>query len=448
MLLIGFVFAPGVLFLLLAVAWLTGWTPREKFVTGLTRIVYSGMVVACAALAMGMVRDGSAVVRASMGNWFEAGEYAFPLALVADWLSLPMAALTVILGGIVTAFSARYLHRDRGFFRFFLLLHLFTFGALLAFTASSYDLMLGGWELVGITSVLLIAFFDERREPVRNSIRVFATYRLADLGLLLAIFGLHYTMHTAEFADLATGHQTQATTIGLLLMVAAAGKSAQFPFFGWLPRAMEGPTPSSAIFYGAISVHLGAYLLLRSMPILEASPWASGAVLLIGAQTALIATLIHRVSTDAKTSLAYAAMAQLGIVFVEIALGYPKLALAHMLGHAAVRTLQFLRAPSMLHDYHRVHAAAGGHLGKTGLHYERILPEGVRAWLYRAGLERGYYDALADRLLVGPVTRLARWAAGFEPDVTPPNAVANVALKEAMGRVATVWPEAANRVES
>ena len=244
-----------------------------------------------------------------------------------------------------------------------------------------YDLLLGGWELVGITSVLLIAFFDERREPVRNSIRVFAAYRLADVGLLLAIFFIHYSPHSY-------------TTIGLLLLVAAAGKSAQFPFSGWLPRAMEGPTPSSAIFYGAISVHLGAYLLLRSSHIIDQSPWASAAIFFIGAQTALVATLVHRVSPDAKTSLAYAAMAQLGIVFVEISLGFPRLALAHIIGHAIVRTLQFLRAPSMLHDYHRVHAAAGGHLAKTGAVYERLVPQGLQVWLYRAGLERGYYDSL------------------------------------------------------
>lgn len=405
-LLTGMVAAPGITFLALSLVWLLGWTPPEKVVSRVTQVVYSGITLACGVLAWLLYSSGATSLKVELGDWFVAGEYRFPLTLLADWLSLPMAALTIVLVGIVTAFSARYLHRDRGFFRFFLLLHLFAFGALLAFTAGTYDLLLGGWELVGITSVLLIAFFDERREPVRNSIRVFAAYRLADLGLLLAIFFIHYSPHAY-------------TTIGLLLLVAAAGKSAQFPFSGWLPRAMEGPTPSSAIFYGAISVHLGAYLLLRSSHIIDQSPWASAAIFFIGAQTALVATLVHRVSPDAKTSLAYAAMAQLGIVFVEISLGFPRLALAHIIGHAIVRTLQFLRAPSMLHDYHRVHAAAGGHLAKTGAVYERLVPQGLQVWLYRAGLERGYYDSLLERYVIGPFLRFTRWLEKFEPEAVP-----------------------------
>ncbi len=208
---------------------------------------------------------------------------------------------------------------------------------------------------------------------------------------------------------------TTSTVIALLLLWGASGKSAQFPFSGWLPRAMEGPTPSSAIFYGAISVHLGAYLLLRAEPLFEASWIASAALILIGALTALLGTLSHRVVSDAKTGLAYATMTQLGVIFVEIGLRFPRLALAHLIGHAIVRTLQFLRAPSMLHDHHKVHAAAGGHLGKTGEHYEGVLPPGLRLVLYRIGLERGFYDAFADRFVVEPVLRLSRAFASLEP---------------------------------
>lgn len=426
--LVGIVSMPGIVFLGLALIWLLGWTPAEKFVARITATVYTLMVAASLWLGWSMYSTDTPVVRAAFGNWFQVGEYEFPLDLVADHLSLPLILLTTVLIGIVGSFSVRYLHRERGFFRFFLLMNLFAFGALLAFTAGTFDLLLGGWELVGLTSVLLIAYFDERREPVRNAIRVFATYRIADLGLLLAIFVMHKTTHSAEVHKIFTGdwpnQQTvgdvgTATLVGLLLLCAAAGKSAQIPFSGWLPRAMEGPTPSSAIFYGAISVHLGAYLLLRSEPLLEASTWAAAAVIAIGAGTALLGTLAHRVSSDAKTSLAYAAMAQVGIIFVETGLGFPKLALAHLCGHAAVRTLQFLRAPSMLHDFHRVHAAAGGHLDKTGTHYEGIVPESLRNWLYRVGLERGFYDAVLDRAVAGPVLRMSKWLASLEPRETP-----------------------------
>ena len=186
-----------------------------------------------------------------------------------------------------------------------------------------------------------------------------------------------------------------ATVVGLLLLLAACGKSAQVPFSGWLPRAMEGPTPSSAIFYGGISVHAGAYLLLRCQPILEASPIASAAVIVIGLASAIHGTMVARACSDVKTSLAYSSISQLGVIFVEIGLGLSWLALLHIVGHAMVRTLQFLRAPSMLHDYHTVHAAAGGHLAKTGSHFEAILPVRVQLWLYRLALDRGHHDNIS-----------------------------------------------------
>jgi len=415
---------PGAIFLLLALLWLAHEAPRERWVARLTAGVSLAECALAAAAGWVLYATPAHRLETPVAHWFDVGAYHFELSLFADGLSWPLMMLTVVLTGIVGVFSVRYVHRDRGFFRFFVLLHLFEFGALLVLSAASFDLLLAGWELVGLTSVLLIAFFDERREPVRNAGRVFAFYRVADLGLLVGIFLMHSFVQTARLGELFLGdwaHGTSrasgehAAAIGILLLVAAAGKSAQAPFSGWLPRAMEGPTPSSAIFYGAISVHLGAYLLLRARPLLEAAPVVAAATVAAGGVTAVLATLVHRASTDAKTSLAYAGMAQLGVIFLEIGLGFPRLALWHITGHAAVRTLQFLRAPSMLHDYHRVQAAAGGHLGRTGVHYEWLLPEGVRGWLYRAAIERGYYDALVDRLVSRPVLRLARWCERFEP---------------------------------
>ena len=210
----------------------------------------------------------------TFGNWFAVDDYHFPLVLMADRLSLPFMGLTVVLSGLIGQFSATYLHRERGFLRFFLLLHLFAFGSLLAFAAGSFDLLVAGWEMVGITSVLLIAFFQQRTAPVENGLRVFAVYRACDIGLLVGVFAMHHWAGTASFAA-GLPHLTgaQAVIVCLLLLLAAAGKAAQVPFSGWLPRAMEGPTPSSAIFYGAISIHAGAYLLLRVQPMLAQSGW-------------------------------------------------------------------------------------------------------------------------------------------------------------------------------
>lgn len=415
-LLCAIVLLPGLTFAALGVSWLLGWQPHERVVARLTALCYSLAAIATAWLWIGMVNAGQISLTVSLGHWFEVEQYGFPLILMVDRLSLPLVALSVLLVGVVGVFSVRYLHRDPGFHRFFLLLNLFGFGILLLFTVGSFDLLIGGWELVGLTSVLLIAFFQHRDEPVKNALRVFATYRTCDIGLLVGVVMIHHFAGSAEFSKLFTqtwpGAGTSlsgggATLVGFLLLLAAMGKAAQVPFSGWLPRAMEGPTPSSAIFYGSLSVHAGAYLLLRAQPILEASTLVKEIVIVVGLLTALHGTFVGRACADAKTSLAYASMTQLGIIFMEIGFGLTWLALLHICGHAVVRTLQFLRAPSMLHDFHRVHAAAGGHLGDTGAHYEQLLPETMQGWLYRLALDRGHHDTFLDRFIVAPVIRLA-----------------------------------------
>jgi NAD(P)H-quinone oxidoreductase subunit 5 len=424
-LLIAIVTIPGALFLLLGLIWLICGHLPEKAIARLTKLTYAVMTLMVTMLGWNMWKSDTASVHVFLGNWFTVGEYGFPLSFVVDRLSLPMVGMTVVLAGIVGSFSIRYLHRDPGFQRFFLLLHLFAFGALVIFTADSLDLLIGGWEIVGITSVLLIGFFQYRKEPVRNALRVFGTYRVADLCILIAVFLAHHWFGTASWGGMFSGewpghvnhlNGTAASVIAVLLVFAASGKSAQGPFCGWLARAMEGPTPSSAVFYGAISVHAGAYLLLRIEPLIRYSNIATGLVIFIGLTTAILSTLIHRTCADAKTSLAYASQTQLGIIFAEIGLGWTTLAILHIISHAMVRTMQFLRSPSMLSDYHRVKSAAGGHLEPTGDHYESLLPKPVQIMLYRIALGRGFYDALVDRFLIAPVKGLARLFALVEPE--------------------------------
>ena len=408
------VFLPGVLFAAFGLGWLLGWQPSERTVVHATASGLVAMTLAAFWLPLQMWARGQTQLQVSLGDWFSAQEYHFHLTLVADRLSLSLIALSCILIGVVGSFSKRYLHRDPGFLRFFLLLQLFAFGILLLFAAGSFDLLIGGWELVGLTSVLLIAFFQHRDDPVRNALRVFLAYRIADVGLLTGVALLHHFAGTADYEQLfatnaAALSATGALLIGLLFLFAAMGKAAQVPFSGWLPRAMEGPTPSSAIFYGALSVHAGAYLLLRAYPLFADSWLVCGAMMAIGLATAVHATMVGRACADVKTSLAYAAMAQVGVIFVEIGLGWHTLALLHICGHAAVRTLQFLRAPSMLHDHHRLQAAAGGHLGETGAHIEQILPAQLRQWMYRWAIERGHHDTVLERFVLLPVVALANF---------------------------------------
>ena len=407
-LLLGIVAVPGLSFFLLSIAWLAGWEPSERIVARITAISYTITAVLTITLIVMMAITGQSRVIADLGDWFTVHEYHFPLRLLADRLSLPFQLLGTILVGVVGRFSARYIHRDPGFFRFFLLLHLFGFGILLLFSAATFDVVIGGWELVGVTSVMLIAFFQHRDEPVKNALRAFATYRTCDIGLLVGVVLLHRQTGSADFQALTQIHGNEATLLGGFFLLAAMGKGAQVPFSGWLPRAMEGPTPSTAIFYGALSVHAGAYLLLRVQPLLQESRVAAGIVVAVGILTALHGTLAGRASADTKTGLAHAALTQLGLVFVELGLGWTTLALWHIMGHAAVRTLEFLRAPSMLHDYHHVHSAAGGELAASGEHYAKLLPESLRRWLYRLALDRGHLDTIVERFLIGPVLQLAR----------------------------------------
>jgi NAD(P)H-quinone oxidoreductase subunit 5 len=298
-----------------------------------------------------------------------------------------------------------------------------------ASAAGTIETLFTGWELVGLSSALLVAFFQERPAPARNGFRVWVVYRVSDAALLLAAILMHHLRSAGDF-DLMLGAKSwpegvtavpegEALLIGLLLLVAAAGKSALIPFSGWLPRAMEGPTPSSAVFYGALSVHLGAYLLLRVSPLLAASPLLAVIVIVWGLATAVYAYVAGSVQTDIKSALSFASLSQVGIIVAEIGVGafFPFMwyvALVHLLGHACLRTLQFVRAPTLLTDYRALENAIGGRLARGPGLFVRLVPAGLRTWLYRFGLERGYLDAGLNAFVVAPVVRLFRWCDRME----------------------------------
>jgi NAD(P)H-quinone oxidoreductase subunit 5 len=200
---------------------------------------------------------------------------------------------------------------------------------------------------------------------------------------------------------------TQSLWVGLLILLAAMGKSALIPFSGWLPRAMEGPTPSSAIFYGALSVHLGAYLLLRASPLLDQSPLLAVLVTIIGLATAAYAALVARVQTDIKSALSFASLTQVGLIVAEIGIGFRYLALVHLLGHACLRTLQFLRAPALLGDRQSLENALGRRLAPAAELSAAQIARSL-AW-YRWAFERGFLDQSLDRFVVEPVLGVFRW---------------------------------------
>lgn len=196
------------------------------------------------------------------GNPAEA-HFHFTLKFVFDRLSVPFVVMTFVLCGVISAFASRYLHRDDGFPRFFLFFAFFLTGMILSSAAGTIETLFFGWELVGLSSALLVAFFQDRRSPVQNGLRVWSIYRISDAAFLLAVLTLHHLSGSGDFAGLA-GQGTwpegdaivspgSALLVGMLLLFAAAGKSALIPFSGWLPRAMEGPTPSSGFLRSTFS---------------------------------------------------------------------------------------------------------------------------------------------------------------------------------------------------
>ena len=354
-----------------------------------------------------------------LGHFYKAGDYGFELVFLYDGLSAPVALLAALLLLATSRFSVHYLHREPGFLRFFLLMLTFGAGILLLVLGGTYDLLLAGWEIVGLTSVLLVGFFHERAGPARASLRVLVTYRICDIGLLLAAVSLHLSLHTTVFVELASRLRAPpadfpALAVGLLLLFAAMGKSAQFPVGGWLPRAMEGPTASSAVFYGGLSVHAGIYLLIRSAPILSQSPLVGLALVAVGTVTAVMATLSGHVSADAKTGIAYATISQVALMVVECGLGLYRVATLHLLAHALLRYYQFLRAPSALQDALARRAALGGVAGSHNAPRWRQLPVDLRRFLYRLAVERFEVEAALDRWGTRPVLALSRWLSELE----------------------------------
>ena len=409
--------SPAVLLLALGIPLLLGMKLSENVQAQLTKVsVIIGLISAIFILAL-MLMTGVRHVPIELGNWvsIEQEHFHFHLKFVFDRLSVPFVILSFVLCGTVGAFATVYLHRESGFRRFFLQYALFFLGMVVSSLAGTIETLFFGWELVGLSSALLVAYFHQRPGPVRNGQRVWTTYRIADAAFLIAAITLHHLTGAGDFDGLmGTGAWPEgvaaigpwpAMLVGLLLLLAAAGKSGMVPFSGWLPRAMEGPTPSSAVFYGALSIHLGTYLLLRVSPLLDVSLPLRVAVILLGLVSAAFGALAARVQTDVKNALAFASLTQVGIITVEIGLGLHYVALIHMIGHACLRTLQLLRAPSVLKDHQILEDAVGEHLTGDAVNPPQV-QSGFRLWLYRFAIQRGNLDACLDDWIVRPFTKM------------------------------------------
>lgn len=337
-------------------------------------------------------------------DWIALGHYSFKTRFIVDLLGATYAFLATALIGVILRFSRNYLHREEGYFRFIFLLATLMFGLIIVSFARSLDLLFIGWELVGTTSVLLISYFYDKPQPVVHATRAIISYRFCDMGILAASAYAHHYLHTTDFFFIPKllGHahgETALIIIGLFVIWGSLAKAGQLPMSSWLPAAMEGPTPSSAIFYGALSIHLGPFLLLRFYDYFKHFPVLLVVIGVIGGCSALYASFVGRTRSDAKTMLGYATISQVGIIYVEIALGFTHFALFHMVTHASMRTYQFLRSSSLIQDFFENPAVEHNVKIRRKLSFEKFFSQNFRQKFYVYALHGFHLDFFTHKFL-------------------------------------------------
>ncbi|HRH37700.1 MAG TPA: proton-conducting transporter membrane subunit [Flavobacteriales bacterium] len=344
-----------------------------------------------------------------------ADGYEFFIDLYFDEVTAAYLFMGAILTFLITLYSRYYLHREPGYKRFFNTILFFFTGYTITVISGNLETLFIGWEVLGVSSFLLIAFYRDRYLPVKNAVKVFSIYRVADVGLILAMWMSHHLWHEnitfdkLENYELVhehlSGHSLVGFFISLCILLAAAAKSAQLPFSSWLPRAMEGPTPSSAIFYGSLSVHIGVFILLRTFHFWEHQIVVRVIIALLGLATAIVATTTARVQSSVKAQIAYSSIAQIGLIFIEVAAGLEWLALFHFMGNAFLRTYQLLVSPSVVTYLIREQFYKFVPRKHT---FEDSLPKRLEYTLYVMSLREWNLDTFMYRWLWNPLKRFGR----------------------------------------
>jgi len=286
-------------------------------------------------------------------NWITLNEITLNIGFYIDQLSVWMMMIITGIGSIIHIYSIGYMHDDEGFYKFFAYLNLFIFSMLTLIMGSSYLIMFFGWEGVGLCSYLLIGFWFKNKEYGYAARKAFVMNRIGDLGFLLGMFLIWNQFKSLDFVQILPNismlDNSTLTAIALLLFIGAVGKSAQLPLFTWLPDAMAGPTPVSALIHAATMVTAGIYLVIRSNAIFLSSEVAQEVILVVALVTSLMAALIAIQQNDIKKVLAYSTVSQLGLMFVALGVGAYDTALFHLTTHAFFKALLFLGAGSVIH---------------------------------------------------------------------------------------------------
>ena len=336
---------------------LLGGRRTDKFGAYLgTAMPWASFVVALAVMVQLLGRDPEArAMNLLLWNWIPAGSFQLDAGLLVDPLSMTFVLLITFVGGLIHVYSIGYMEHDPDKRRFFAYLNLFIASMLLLVLANSYLLLFVGWEGVGLASYLLIGFWNWNPAYASAANKAFVVNRVGDLGLIIAIMVMFVTFGGVDFATVdagvATANQGALTAIGLLLLVGACGKSAQFPLQSWLGDAMAGPTPVSALIHAATMVTAGVYLIVRSDVIFTAAPDARLAVALVGAFTLVFGAIIGCAKDDIKKALAASTMSQIGYMMLAAGLGPIGYAFAifHLLTHGFFKAGMFLGAGSVMH---------------------------------------------------------------------------------------------------
>ncbi len=324
-----------------------------KNITGLISSASVLLSFCCSIRLFTHLLNGGEALKLNLYNWISAGSISIDFSFLADNLSVWMMLIITGIGFLIHIYSIGYMKQDEGFYKFFAYLNLFIFSMLVLVLGSNYVLLFFGWEGVGLCSYLLIGFWYANSDFGYAARKAFIMNRIGDLGLLLGIFMLFSVFGSTDYHLVFTkaGQANSGTIelICLLLFIGAIGKSAQIPLFTWLPDAMAGPTPVSALIHAATMVTAGVYLIARSSVLFIGTEWVSTLVMVIGLLTALVAATIALKQNDIKKVLAYSTVSQLGYMFVALGVGAYSTALFHVTTHAFFKALLFLGSGSVIH---------------------------------------------------------------------------------------------------
>ncbi len=301
---------------------------------------------------------GTTAVQKTVYTWMSAGSFSVPVAFIIDPLSLIMLLVVSGVSTLIHIYSISYMHDDEGFSRYFAYLNLFVANMLILVSANNFLLMFVGWEGVGLCSYLLIGFWYEKKSASDAGKKAFVVNRIGDFGFLLGIFFIFWTFGSLNFKDVFAAAANYPigsgiiTTITLCLFVGATGKSAQIPLYTWLPDAMEGPTPVSALIHAATMVTAGVFMVARCSPLYVLAPVSLTVVACVGAATAFFAATMGMAQYDIKRVLAYSTVSQLGYMFLACGVGAFVSGIFHLMTHAFFKALLFLGSGSVIHGLH------------------------------------------------------------------------------------------------